>query len=324
MSNLIHIGRSLPDLDPDQLPGRSRPDWVQCDVDFIERALAASQTREGGGWVTVDASTEITRKPRRYDLAGQEWVAWRDHTGVVLAPNACPHMGAELCDGRVEQGKVVCPWHGLALGRGGHGDWKPALTHDDGVLVWARLLHDETPTEAPILAARPPPDRHIYGVIRTTARCEPADVVANRLDPWHGAHYHPHSFGSLEMIDVDEDLLTLRVAYKVVGSIVVEVDCTFHTPTRRSIVMTITGGDGVGSVVETHATPVAPGRSALVEATIATSDRQGFVWAVRMQRFIRPFIEARARRLWIEDVTYAERRYDLRTRRTQLLTDSRS
>lgn len=314
MADLIHIGRPLPHLDPASLPGKGRPDWVQCDEAFIERALARAKTREGGGWVVVDASRQITNKPRRYDLAGGEWVAWRAHGEVFFAPNACPHMGAELCDGHLRDGRIVCPWHGLALGARGHGDWQPANTHDDGVLVWAQLLAHETPTERPVLPARPDPGTALDAVVRLQARCEPEDIVANRLDPWHGAHYHPHSFGSLTMIDVDEDLLSLRVAYKVVGRIAVEVDCTFHAPTRRCIVMTITGGDGVGSVVETHGSPIAHGETAMVEATLATSDRTGFDWALRFRQFARPFMEARARKLWVEDVAYAERRYLLRQR----------
>jgi phenylpropionate dioxygenase-like ring-hydroxylating dioxygenase large terminal subunit len=312
MSASWNLGRPLPPLDAALLPGKGRPDWAQCDAAFIDRALARALERSGGGWVVVDASSAITATPRRYDLAGSEWVAWRTDGEVVLAPNACPHLGAELCHGRVEQGKVVCPWHGLALGKRGHGDWQPATTYDDGVLLWARLLHDEEPTERPVVPARP--SSFLFGAITMNARCEPQDVVANRLDPWHGAHFHPHSFASLTMTDVDEDVLKMRVAYKVVGRLVVEVDCTFQAPTRRSIVMTITGGDGVGSVVETHAAPISPGRSRLTEATIATSDRQGFAWMLRWQPLVRWFIETRARRLWVEDVAYAERRYDLRTR----------
>ena len=101
----------------------------------------------------------------------------------------------------------------------------------------------------------------------------------------------------------------MRVAYRVVGNLIVEVDCRFEAPTRRNIVMTITGGDGVGSVVETHATPVGPGRAALIEATLAWSDRAGFPWMYAVRDWIRPMIEKRAERLWIEDVAYAERRY---------------
>ncbi len=310
---LIKIGRPLPAIATDDLPGKGRPDWVQCDEGFIGRALERARAREGGGWVVVDASRKVTSKPRRIDLAGQEWVLWRDEEGPVLAPNACPHLGAALCDSHVRQGKLVCPWHGLALGRRGHGaHWQPARLHDDGVLLWAQLLHDETPTDAPILAPRPP--AYLDGVIRMEASCEPEDVVANRLDPWHGAHFHPHSFGALTMLSVDEDLLALRVAFKIFGPLAMEVDCTFHAPTRRSIVMTITHGDGVSSVVESHASPIRDGRSVLVEATLAYSDRIGFPLMYRLRDVVRPFIEARAKRLWVEDVAYAERRYALRQR----------
>ena len=81
-----------------------------------------------------------------------------------------------------------------------------------------------------------------------------------------------------------------------------------------SIVMTILEGEGKGSVVETHATPVEAGRTVVVEATLATSDRAGFHHARKLQRFIRPFIESSARRLWGDDAAYAERLYTLRHR----------
>jgi isorenieratene synthase len=76
--------------------------------------------------------------------------------------------------------------------------------------------------------------------------------------------------------------------------------------------MTIVEGEGKGSVVETHATPIDPGRTAIVEATLATSDRKGFHHAMKLNRFIRPFIERSARRLWVDDAAYAERLYALR------------
>ena len=76
--------------------------------------------------------------------------------------------------------------------------------------------------------------------------------------------------------------------------------------------MTIVRGDGEGSVVETHASPIGPGRSAVVEATLASSDRPGFRYALGLARWIRPMIEKRASRLWVEDIAYAEQRYALR------------
>ena len=137
--------------------------------------------------------------------------------------------------------------------------------------------------------------------------------MANRLDPWHGAHYHPHSFGRLKVIDKDDETITVRVVYRLTKRLGMEVDARFHCPDPRTIVMTIIDGEGVGSVVETHATPIEPGRCAVIEATLAASERPQFHWFMNaFGRFVRPAIEQRARRLWVEDAAYAERRYELR------------
>jgi hypothetical protein len=65
-------------------------------------------------------------------------------------------------------------------------------------------------------------------------------------------------------------------------------------------------------VVETHATQLAEGRTAVIEATLATSERPGFRGALRMAGLIRPFILRAQRKLWVEDAAYAERTYELR------------
>jgi isorenieratene synthase len=144
------------------------------------------------------------------------------------------------------------------------------------------------------------------------AQCEPRDVIANRLDPWHGVHFHPYSFGRLKVTEMSEEAITVRVAKRVLGPISIEVDARFHCPDPRTIVMTIVRGEGEGSVVETHATPIAPGRTAIIEATLATSDRIQFKLAKLTSGLVRPFIERSARRLWVDDAAYAERLYSIR------------
>jgi isorenieratene synthase len=226
----------------------------------------------------------------------------------------CPHLGASLSEGRVCQGKLVCPWHGLELGRKRHGAWHPLRVHDDGVLTWVRLdaLHEnETLTERPFMAPRP--GNYLEGTVRVEARCDPNDVIANRLDPWHGAHFHPKVFTNLRVTHASDELLRLRVEYRVFGPVVVEVDATFHCPDPRTIVMTIVDGEGTGSVVETHATPIARGRTAILETTLATSNRVGFRALSLVQSAARPFVEHVARELWRDDTAYAERTYALRT-----------
>lgn len=316
MARFVLFGRSpASELDAD--PVSDRPDWVQANPARIERSLAHARSLPSGGWAVLDASDRIDA-PRGFTVAGRALVAWRTPDGALrVAPEACPHMGASLCDGHVDRdGRVVCPWHGLALGDRARGDWAPLTTHDDGVLAWVRmpelLAPGEAPTDAPILTARP--RSFMSGVIRMEARCEPRDIIANRLDPWHGAHYHPHSFLRLHVIDEDVTQLTVRVVYKVLGPLAMEVDARFDCPDPRTIVMTILRGDGVGSVVETHATPIDEGRSAVIEATLATSDRMLFPFVRKLSGLARPLIEARAARLWVEDKAYAERTYALRRR----------
>jgi len=288
-----------------------RPDWEQAEPVWIKRALTHSQALPTGGWYALDASRAITDAPQRYEVEGRALVVWRDAHGLLAAPEACPHLGASLATARACEGKLVCPWHGLALGRDGYKGWKPFATHDDGVLAWVRLdgFTDDL-TEAPILPSRPA--RALDAVMRVEAQCEPRDVIQNRLDPWHGVHFHPHSFGTLRVIDRAEDAITVRVAYKLPLSLAVEVDARFHCPDARTIAMTIIAGEGSGSIVETHATPISAGRTAVIEATLATSERPGFGAAIAAAPVLRPIMAWAAKRLWTEDAAYAERIYALR------------
>jgi len=313
MSDLRYLGRRPAAPAP---PNVSIPDWKQCDPGFLQRSLAHALGKSAGGWFVLGARRSLGHQgPEKLMVDGHELVLWRVDGRPLVAPAACPHLGADLSCGRVDGTRLVCPWHGLRLSARGRGRWRPVPIHDDGVLLWVMLpVAGETPTDAPVLAPRPPV--FLDGVVRMEAHCAPEDVIANRLDPWHGVHFHPHSFATLQVLEAREDRLTLRVAYRVIGRLAVEVDATFHCPDRRTIVMTIIGGEGVGSVVETHATPIEPGRTAVIEATLATSERPGFrKHASKVAALARPFIEARAARLWLDDVAYAERRYALRCRR---------
>jgi isorenieratene synthase len=292
-------------------PESSRsPDWKQANPKSIARALKRALARPHGNWYVVEASRRLGNKPRRFRIAGEDIVVWRVDGEIRMAPDACPHMGASLDGSCVREGDLVCPWHGLALGKGGHGAWKPFAVHDDGVLTWVRVGDEDPETPRPVIAPRP--GVYMEGVMRMEAHCDPADIIANRLDPWHGAHFHPYAFAELKVIDPNEDVLKVRVAKRLIGRMCIETDATFHSPEPRTIVMTIVEGEGKGSVVETHATPIEPGRTAVIEATLATSGRKGFRRAMKLQRFIRPFIERSARRLWVDDAAYAERLYALR------------
>lgn len=303
----LNVGRKLPPTDAIS----DLPDWKQAQPAWINSALEHALAKPAGGWFVVDATRAIGDGPHGYRIDGEDYVVWRTADGIAVAPDSCPHMGARMSDGFVRDGCVVCPWHGLAIGTEGLGAWKPLTTFDDGVLLWLRSAKGEELTDEPILPARPDP--YFDATMRLEAKCDPRDVIANRLDPWHGSHFHPHSFGNLRALEKTDSTVTVRVVYRMTKRVGMEVDAIFECPDPRTIVMTIIRGEGVGSVVETHATPIEPGRSAVIETTLATSDRPQFLPFMNMfARFVRPVIESRARRLWVEDGAYAERRYELR------------
>lgn len=308
---LFLLGKALPPLPENQSSEISRPDWMQAKAPEIQKNLQHALSLPSGGWLVVDASSRITARPAFYWINGKEYVAWRDKTNIPrIAPNRCPHMGAPLSAGHTKNGQLVCPWHGLKLNERKHGSWELLDCFNDGILFWVRIPTSEPTINDPILAPRP--THYMANVLRVVARCDPADVIANRLDPWHGAHYHPHTFARLKILNIDNHVLTVRVAYRLIKNFCIEVDCTFHCPEPRTIIMTIIAGEGKGSVVETHATPIAPGRTAIIEATLATSARPGFRLALYGASIAKYFMQQAARRLWLEDAAYAERIYFLR------------
>jgi isorenieratene synthase len=311
LPKVINFGRALPRLPEPATP--PRPDWQAADPRWIKRALARSQELPTGGWYVLGDSLEFSGSstgPRRIEVAGLQLVLWRAGLQLMAARDVCPHMGAALSEGRVCGDQLICPWHGLALGPGSSPGFRPLATHDDGHLAWVQLPAAEPSSPRPYLPTRPA--QSLSAVIAVDARCAPSDVIANRLDPWHGVHYHPHSFGRLRVIEQSESDITVRVAYRVAGPLAVEVDARFHCTDARTIAMTIVRGDGLGSVVETHATPIREGLTRVIELTLASSDRPGFSWVQRAAPVLRPVMRWAATRLWVEDARYAERLYALR------------
>jgi Domain of unknown function (DUF5914)/Rieske [2Fe-2S] domain len=284
----------------------------------VERALA----RPSGNWFVVGASDNVRgARPYGTRVLGREIVLWRDSHGTLAAgPGACPHLGAPLAEARVVDGCLVCRWHGLRLPSAG---WRPFPACDDGVLAWVRLdeAGGETPLDAPVAAARRRPPDALSAVARLVGVCEPRDVLANRLDPWHGAWFHPHSFTRLRVEAVptpEDDRYLVHVTFRVGPWFGVPVLAEFTCPDPRTVLMRILDGEGAGSVVETHATPLGNGRdgrprTAVIEAVVATSGRPGFAVARAAAPLLRPLVRRAATRLWRDDLAYAERRYALRS-----------
>ena len=227
------------------------PTWREAAPGRIEAALGVALARPSGGWFVLAAATEV-RPGRAFGrtVAGREVVAWRGPDGAVHAgPGACPHLGAPLCSAPVHDGRLVCRWHGLALGPEGRPGWRVLPVHDDGLLVWVRLddLADGAVSERPYLGPRPSLAGSVATVATVVGRCTPDDVLANRLDPWHGVWLHPYSFAQLRVLDHAPELFRLEVTYSVAGRLGIPVIAEFTCPDPRTATMQIVDGEGVGS-----------------------------------------------------------------------------
>lgn len=317
--------RRVPQPDEESM----RSTWRQAAVPRIERMLTRALASDAGGWYVVASSDDVMAgRSTVRTVRDREIALWRGDRGEALAgPGACPHMGAKLEGCHTDGGDVLCRWHGLRLPSQWPGAWGTYPAHDDGVFFWVQLpTEGETPTATPVLAQRRPLGESLVSTLLRDARCESADIVANRLDPWHGAWFHPYAFSHLVVDEAasDDDTLVTDVTFRLNRTYGVPVRAEFTCPDSRTIVMTIVDGEGLGSTVETHATPVraaGDGRAPLTlmsEATIAHSDRPGFRAARMAAPLIRPLMARTQAQLWVDDLEYAERRYAVRAGEVQL------
>lgn len=104
-------------------------------------------------WHPVALSSELGAKPLRADVCGQALVLFRAGEGVGALEDACAHRAFPLHRGRVEAGRVVCPYHGWRWDADGCGECpatpraKPRATAFDCVerhgAVWVRRRGSE-------------------------------------------------------------------------------------------------------------------------------------------------------------------------------------
>jgi phenylpropionate dioxygenase-like ring-hydroxylating dioxygenase large terminal subunit len=64
-------------------------------------------------WYVVAEGADIDSSPAAVRLLGRDYVVWRAPDGaLVAAPDRCPHREAPLSAGTVDDGCLVCPYHG--------------------------------------------------------------------------------------------------------------------------------------------------------------------------------------------------------------------
>ncbi|WP_448533752.1 aromatic ring-hydroxylating dioxygenase subunit alpha [Parathermosynechococcus lividus] len=174
-------------------------------------------------WYAVEFSRNLTHTPLPVTLMGQQYVLYRDSQGRAIAlSNQCPHRGAALHRGWVEDNCLRCPYHGWMFDASGTCVDIPAdlpgvpipkrakvatypVQEQDG-MVW--LYVGETPETAvaPIPHLLPelgdPKWRAVYGEYTWNAHY--TRVIESNLDVSHAAFVHPPFYGNRDRAAVDE------------------------------------------------------------------------------------------------------------------------
>lgn len=269
-----------------------------------------------GQWYVVAFSTALAPgKTLVKTIADQEIVLWRttlDQGSVHAASAVCPHWGGPLGGGTVDDhGTLTCPWHGWRF-RNGYCMNRPRLklprylAHDDGILLWVRLPWDIEDITAPPLQARPTDSLAFWFDIPIES--DVYHVQENYLDFLHPAEYHTGVFNHCEYLGKDGDVNLVELGYKLPLGGSLKTRTRVWAPTPYQVRNEVYDGLGVGTVIESHITPIHAGHSIIHEiyhVPRAVTPPRG--WS--LMRF---FMRRSARQIRVEDAVFSARRYRLR------------
>lgn len=167
-------------------------------------------------WHPVALSSDVQQGPVGMRLLDEDLVLWRDAEGVANAfVDRCPHRGARLSLGRVNEGNLECPYHGWQFADSGQCVKVPAVpsftpppqhcVKSFGVqeacgLIWVQLQA----ADVPLPAFEAEGDARLRKV-----SCGPYDVAAsapriieNFLDMSHFGFVHEGWLGSRDATEM--------------------------------------------------------------------------------------------------------------------------
>ena len=178
------------------------------DEDAVQERLATGLLNL---WYLVSDAREIGFEPVGLRRLGQDLVVWRDSGGKVRAvADRCPHRGARLSRGRVQDGDIACAYHGLRLD--GHGVITaipptpdcpfvgqkavrsyPCREFNGAVWIYFGDAAHRDPPEM-ILPEEFASDEWSSFLFSQMWHCPYRAVLDNRLDPMHGSYLHAGSY----------------------------------------------------------------------------------------------------------------------------------
>jgi phenylpropionate dioxygenase-like ring-hydroxylating dioxygenase large terminal subunit len=96
-------------------------------------------------WYCAATSDEVSDSPLKVRMLGQNFVLFRDSSGVVhCLHDVCSHRGASLAEGKLHEDCIQCPYHGWRYD--GSGACRHIPTLEEGARIPARARVDSYPT----------------------------------------------------------------------------------------------------------------------------------------------------------------------------------
>ncbi len=239
-------------------------------------------------WHPVALADEVTdQAPFGVVLLDLPLVLYRVEGAVTAAVDRCPHRGTRLSLGRLRDGKLVCPYHGLEFDRAGHCVRVPAhgerktperyldvstvLVDERYGLVWVCL--DAEP-------AAPPPDWSVADapgkqriIMHDVWNASAGRHFENFCDLAHFSFAHAGTFGVTERPEVEAyEVERTESGFRYAADVpMMDGDVFGDTPARLihteyvvtlpfSVQLTIHYSDGVEDICDA-ASPISAGRS---------------------------------------------------------------
>jgi phenylpropionate dioxygenase-like ring-hydroxylating dioxygenase large terminal subunit len=173
-------------------------------------------------WYACAVAKDLTTKPKKVTILGQDIVLYRDSKGQAVAlHDLCVHRGASLAGGWVEDDCIRCPYHGWKYASGGQCvdipankkglpvpqrarvDSYPVVERYNWIWVFlGDLDQDKRPPVPELPWAEMPGWRAVHGEF--TWKAHYARVVENGVDIAHTPFVHGGSFGNREQPEVED------------------------------------------------------------------------------------------------------------------------
>ncbi|TDD29227.1 aromatic ring-hydroxylating dioxygenase subunit alpha [Kribbella turkmenica] len=186
-------------------------------------------------WYAVAYSSDITDKPRPARVLGDDYVLWRGTSGLIgAAIDECPHRGSRLSQGWVEDGALVCGYHGWSFAPSGACERIPqndpeqpvppraralsVLVEERYGLVW--ICPGMPRAGIPELPEALDPEFDLIHEIMEVWRASAPRVIDNALDVSHLAWTHRNTIGDSSnprmnnmKVEREGDTIRSRVSY---------------------------------------------------------------------------------------------------------------